>query len=119
MAKRRKHNLASLDFEELLDLRKKVESALIGFRGTLERQLESLGGAITTVAKRGRGSSLRGKKVKPKYRDNAGNTWAGRGATPRWLKMAIAEGKKAEDFLIEKTVGKGKAKKPTKRRTKK
>ena len=33
---------------------------------------------------------------------------AGRGATPRWLKAAIKEGKKAEDFLIEKTVGKAK-----------
>jgi DNA-binding protein H-NS len=116
MAKRRKHNLASLDFEELLDLRKKVDTALSTFRSTLERQLESLGGAITSVAKRGRGSSLRGKKVKPKYRDN-GNTWAGRGARPRWLTALLKEGRKIEEFAIEKTVGK--AKKTTKRRTKK
>ena len=60
---------------------------------------------------------MKGRKVAPKYRGPDGETWAGRGATPRWLKAAIKEGKKAEDFLIEKTVGK--AKKAPKRRAKK
>jgi len=45
---------------------------------------------------------LRGRKVAPKYRSPQGETWAGRGATPRWLKAAIKSGKKAENFLIEK-----------------
>lgn len=40
--------------------------------------------------------------VKPKYRDEAGNTWSGRGRQPRWLAAAVAAGKKAEDFLIDK-----------------
>jgi DNA-binding protein H-NS len=31
------------------------------------------------------GSALRGKKVAPKYRGPPGETWAGRGAKPRWL----------------------------------
>jgi hypothetical protein len=63
---------------------------------------------------RGRGSSLKGKKVAPKYRGPGGETWAGRGATPRWLVAALKGGKKREDFLIEKATGKG-----TKRRKKK
>ena len=33
----------------------------------------------------------------------SGNTWAGRGAKPRWLVAAIKEGKKLEDFAVEKT----------------
>ena len=40
------------------------------------------------------------QKVAAKYRDDAGNTWSGRGLQPRWLKAAIQGGKKIEDFAI-------------------
>lgn len=40
------------------------------------------------------------KKVQPKYKDDSGNTWSGRGLKPRWLTAAIAAGKKLEDFAI-------------------
>ena len=75
----------------------------------LRSQLARLGGEI--APSRGRGSSLKGKKVPAKYRDKAGNTWAGRGAKPRWLVAAIKEGKKLEDFAIEKTARKRRTKK--------
>ena len=39
-------------------------------------------------------------KVAPKYRDDAGNTWTGRGNQPRWLRSALASGRKLEDFKI-------------------
>jgi len=45
---------------------------------------------------------LKGKKVPPKYRSPSGETWAGRGARPRWLVEALKRGKKVEDFLIGK-----------------
>lgn len=46
-------------------------------------------------------SSSAGKKVAPKYRNQAtGETWTGRGLKPTWLKNAIASGKKLEDFAI-------------------
>jgi DNA-binding protein H-NS len=51
---------------------------------------------------RGGGSALKGRKVPPKYRSHSGETWAGRGAKPRWLVAAIKRGKKLEDFLIDK-----------------
>ena len=105
--KRRKQNLAGMDFESLVNLRKQVESALSGHRATLEKQLEALGSAVASIggkiARGGRGSTLKGKKVAPKYRGPDGETWAGRGATPRWLKAAIKDGKKLESFLIEQT----------------
>jgi DNA-binding protein H-NS len=42
-----------------------------------------------------------GAKVAPKYRDAAtGDTWSGRGLQPRWLKQALASGKKISDFAI-------------------
>jgi DNA-binding protein H-NS len=116
--KRKKQNLAGMAFQELMDLREQVEDALSGYRSTLEEQLASIGGSVAAfggkVARGMRGSAMKGMKVAPKYRDSSGNTWAGRGAKPRWLVAAIKEGKKLEDFTIEKTVRAAK-----KRRTKK
>ena len=39
------------------------------------------------------------KTAKAKYQDGAGNSWGGMGPRPKWLKQAIASGKKLEDFL--------------------
>lgn len=39
-------------------------------------------------------------KIAPKYRDEAGNTWTGRGKMPRWLTQAVDNGRQARDFLI-------------------
>lgn len=40
------------------------------------------------------------RKVEPKFRDHAGNTWTGRGKQPKWLAEAIARGQSIESFLI-------------------
>ncbi|MBY4898417.1 H-NS family nucleoid-associated regulatory protein [Cupriavidus sp. AU9028] len=40
------------------------------------------------------------RKVPVRYRDNAGNTWTGRGKRPGWLTQALAAGKSIEDFLV-------------------
>lgn len=107
MAKRAKTVLAGLDFEALMKLRSEVEDRLQGYRSTLEQQLASLGGAIMSRVKRGRPagrrSAMKGRKVAPKYRGPGGETWAGRGARPRWLVAAIKTGKKPEHFLIDTT----------------
>ena len=115
-----KINLSRMDVQALIDLRKQVEDTLVSQRSTLERQLAALGGSIASiggkVARGGRGSALKGKKVAPKYRGPDGETWAGRGATPRWLKAAIkGTGKKIEDFLIDKSTGKEKRKRRSKK----
>ena len=48
-----------------------------------------------------RGTQSKGSKVAAKYRDEqSGATWSGRGLQPNWLKAAIAEGKKLEEFTI-------------------
>ena len=114
-----KINLSRMDVHALMDLRKQVEDALVSQRSTLARQLAALGGSIVSiggkVARSGRGSALKGKKVAPKYRSPDGETWAGRGATPRWLKAAIKEGKKLESFLIDKSAVSGRKKGKSKR----
>jgi DNA-binding protein H-NS len=43
----------------------------------------------------------RGGKVAIKYRDDQGNTWTGRGKTPRWLSEAEKAGAKRDQFLIK------------------
>jgi len=40
------------------------------------------------------------RKIAVKYRDAAGNTWTGRGSTPRWLVAALANGKSIADFAV-------------------
>jgi DNA-binding protein H-NS len=41
--------------------------------------------------------------VAPKYRNpaNPSETWAGRGAKPRWMQALLAQGKSPEDFRID------------------
>ena len=42
-----------------------------------------------------------GRKVAAKYRNTAtGETWSGRGLQPKWLKAALASGKKLGDFAV-------------------
>lgn len=48
--------------------------------------------------KRGAGKS-RGPAV-VKFRDEAGNTWGGRGPRPRWLREALSNGKSLNDFAV-------------------
>jgi DNA-binding protein H-NS len=55
-------------------------------------------------AKGARTSSKPGKtgnKVAPKYRNaETGDTWSGRGLQPKWLKAALASGRKLSDFAL-------------------
>jgi DNA-binding protein H-NS len=42
-----------------------------------------------------------GRKVAAKYRNRAtGETWSGRGLQPKWLKAALAAGRKIEEFTV-------------------
>ena len=42
-----------------------------------------------------------GAKVAAKYRNTStGETWSGRGLQPRWLKAALASGRKLTDFAV-------------------
>jgi DNA-binding protein H-NS len=95
--------------EALMDLRKRVDEMLHRRRAELEKQLEKMG-AVAVVGRRGGRSVLKGRKVPPKYRSPSGETWAGRGARPRWLVAAIKGGKKLDDFLIDKSARKGRRK---------
>jgi hypothetical protein len=59
--------------------------------------------------------------VPPKYRDKDGNSWAGRGAQPVWLREKLKAGAELDDFAVQKTAAARKAfpRKTKKRRRKK
>jgi DNA-binding protein H-NS len=110
-----KVNLSGMSVEALMDLRKRVEARLVEHRAQLIEQLERIAVVGGPRVVRGGRSTLKGKKVPPKYRGPSGETWAGRGARPRWLVAAIKGGKKLDDFLIDKSAGKGRKKRRSKR----
>jgi DNA-binding protein H-NS len=107
-----KVNLSGMSVEGLMDLRERIDETLHERRAELQQQLAALG--VTRVV-RGRGTALKGTKVPPKYRSPSGETWAGRGARPRWLVAAIKGGKRLDDFLIDKSARKGRRKRRSKR----
>ena len=54
-----------------------------------------------TAAKKATKKSASRKPVAPKFRNTkTGDTWSGRGRTPRWLVALEAQGKSREDYRI-------------------
>lgn len=41
----------------------------------------------------------------PKYRDESGNTWSGRGPRPQWLRDALAAGRSIDEFAVGRASG--------------
>src|SRR5262249_8729936 len=109
-----------MSVEALLKLRDDVGKALSEREDQMKDQLSRLGEEVGH-GWRGRRSAMKGRKVAVKYRDKEGNTWAGRGAQPVWLREKLKMGGKLEDFAVKKTAASRKAssKKTKKRRRKK
>jgi DNA-binding protein H-NS len=94
-------SLKGMNVEALLSLRTQIDKRLVELRTELTKQLAALDGQPRGKSLR-ISSSLRGKKVPPKYRSTKGETWAGRGVKPRWMVEALKKGKKMESFLIKR-----------------
>jgi DNA-binding protein H-NS len=108
-------NLSGMSVEALMDLRKRVDEMLLERRAGIEKQLERMAEVGGARVVGGGGSALKGRKVPPKYRGPSGETWAGRGVKPRWLVAAIKDGKKLDDFLIDKSARKERRRRRSKR----
>jgi DNA-binding protein H-NS len=109
--------LATYSFEELLEIKKTVESEVQSrqakeveiLRARVTETAQTLGVSIeelfglpprsrkngTRVTKHPRG------KQPAKYRGPNGEEWSGRGPSPRWMKPLLAKGKTKQDFLIK------------------
>jgi DNA-binding protein H-NS len=56
--------------------------------------------AAKAAKKRGR-KPAKAAAAAPKFRDEAGNTWGGRGPRPAWLRAALQAGKQLSDFAVK------------------
>jgi DNA-binding protein H-NS len=95
-----KQRLSSMNIEDLIKLRDDIGAALDDKAKGLQLQLRQLGNG-DLPQKRG---GVKGRKVPPKYRSkkNPKLTWAGRGATPVWMRDEMKAGKLKKDaFLIK------------------
>jgi DNA-binding protein H-NS len=107
----RPKSLTTMSIEALLELRDSISTTLSARATDLQKQLSRLAGTDGGNGSkpgrkpgRPRGSSLKGRKVAAKYRSKKDPkmTWAGRGATPRWMRDEMKAGKlKKEAFLIK------------------
>jgi DNA-binding protein H-NS len=105
----RSKNLENMSAAELTAMQSRIEQLKVekqnADRNVVRQKIISLakehGFDIHELfGRKGNGKGTRGK-VAVKYRDNAGNTWTGRGRMPRWMVAATRGGKaKKEDFLI-------------------
>ena len=101
-------SLSSMSVDALLKLRDDIGTVLSQKANQLKDQLSRLGGEVDN-GRRGRRSAMKGRKVPVKYRDRSGNTWAGRGAQPVWLREKLKAGAKLENFAVQKTAASRKA----------
>lgn len=92
-----------IEFDDLLDILKSkarekeigdssVYLRVIGIDATSKEDFRSARGA----------SKAAGRAGAPKYTDEAGNIWSGRGPRPKWVKDALASGKSLNDFVAPK-----------------
>ena len=98
--------LKQMTNRELMALKTKVEQLVRRreekARRELVRMVEALRSGLRAAASNGEAHPLKGRKLKPKYRNPAdkNQTWAGRGNQPRWLKAELKRGKKLAAFLV-------------------
>ena len=104
--------ISSMNFDELLAVKAKVEAAIEAriseerrrLTASLER-LESLSKTTKGIRGSARSNGHAKRTLAAKYRNpaNPKETWAGRGLRPRWLVAALKGGKKKlADFAVDR-----------------
>jgi DNA-binding protein H-NS len=109
--------LATYSFEELLEIKRNVESEVrsrqakevevlrarvIETAQTLGVSIEELFGFPFRSRKNGARVTRHPRGKQPaKYRGPNGEEWSGRGPSPRWMKPLLVKGKTKQDFLIK------------------
>lgn len=107
MAKAVLPDFTAMTIEELQEVAAAVSEALESKkdarRQELLAELEKLGGIPSAPSRtRSAPSSEGSQRAKPavKFKDDKGNTWTGRGATPKWLAAYEAEGRSRSEFEV-------------------
>jgi DNA-binding protein H-NS len=98
----KRSSLDTLSNEALCKLRDEIAEELKSRAESLQREIDQLVGPTSPANIEHRGGPGKGHKVAPKYKGPHGEKWSGRGRNPRWLTLAMSEGKQLEDFLINR-----------------
>ncbi len=75
----------------------RIKTAIATYQLTA-RDLGLVGRAAAPAPKRAKGKRVAKAARGAGYRDDAGNTWSGRGRRPGWINAALAAGKSLDDF---------------------
>lgn len=106
-------NIEGLSLSELNELRARVDRAIQGKKDEARQEtlhkLKQLavaeGFSLDELVGKGQGGrrqrSDKGIKLKAKYVGPNGETYTGRGPTPKWLRTLERKGEKREKFLVK------------------
>jgi DNA-binding protein H-NS len=103
--------LAKMSYQELLETRNKIDSALVKRRAEERRDVKAKIAALAEssgfdigelMGGKAKGSKLAGKKVAAKFAHpkDPSLTWTGRGRQPLWLGAELKKGKKLANFAL-------------------
>ena len=96
-----KSSLDRLSNQALCKLRDEIAEVLKSRAESLQREINQLIGPTSFASIEHQREPRKRRKVPPKYRGPHGEKWSGRGKKPRWLTIAMSEGKQLEDFVID------------------
>ena len=98
-------DITTLDYIQLNELRQQItirmkamrETGISDLRTRFLKDAAALGLAVEDII-----GTPRKKERKPavKYKDDAGNTWSGKGKRPAWLNERLNAGHQLEEFLV-------------------
>jgi DNA-binding protein H-NS len=97
-----------MSFDQLIALKNEVEAVIAAKASAVKKQLREKLSQVEGYTRRSNGQrrqhALKGRKLPAKYRNpqSPHETWAGRGAMPRWLKALVAAGHKPNEFAVQK-----------------
>nr|MBV6628611.1 H-NS histone family protein [Oceanococcus sp. HetDA_MAG_MS8] len=103
-------DISTLSAAELEKLRESIDGTIAARRAEeRQRVIDQIRGILAEnnmswddLPRARGGSSTRGSKVAPKYRDpnNPATTWSGRGRKPKWVEAHLAAGGSMESLEI-------------------
>jgi DNA-binding protein H-NS len=82
------------------EIRAKMKAFGITIKDLGLKSSQKVKSAKANKTNKARKSKAAGIPVAAKYKGPKGETWSGRGLTPKWLAALLAQGHKKEEFLI-------------------
>lgn len=94
-----------MSLQDLIDRKSEIEAEIERVRRdakatVITQILELMEQNGLTAADLVKPKKISAQKVEIKYRDNEGNTWAGRGLKPKWLVSKLAAGVPLEVYRV-------------------